>query len=290
MAAQALSFNGARVYIVGRTEKKLQTAVHAHGRNIDGQMIALVGDVSNKDGIKYADYAGYQVSSHSSWRLANTLGAAYRKLVEEVESKEQCLHILVNNAGIWSAAHSPEGASADELKKHLFDPEDATFENWMQVYRTNTVAHYFMITAFLPLLQKGSEQQRGYASAVINISSTSGMINSSENHFPAGTCKAGTIQLTKVLVSEIARAGLKIRINSIAPGIFPSEITAKTSDPETQKSRLPEDYALTADIAARRPGNDDDMANVVLFLATNQYLFGQVIAVDGGYLLKHGTL
>ena len=214
----------------------------------------------------------------------------HRKLVREIETKEQCLHILVNNAGIWSAAHSPEGMSGEEIKKHLFDPEDATFENWMHVYRTNTVAHYFMITAFLPLLQRGSEQQYGYSSAVINISSTSGMINSAENHFPAGTCKAGTIQLTKVLASEIARAGLKIRINSIAPGIFPSEITTKNANPETQKSELPEDYILTKDIAAGRPGNDNDMASAVLFLSTNQYLFGQVIAVDGGYLLKHGTV
>lgn len=147
-----------------------------------------------------------------------------------------------------------------------------------------------MTTAFLPLLERGSDQNDGYFSTVINISSTSGMINSAENHFPAGTCKAGTIQLTKVLASEIARAGLKIRINSIAPGIFPSEITAKTSDPNTQKSELPDDYALTKDIAAGRPGNDGDMANAVLFLATNQYLHGQIIAVDGGYLLKHGSL
>lgn len=147
-----------------------------------------------------------------------------------------------------------------------------------------------MTTAFLPLLQRGSEQQRGYSSAVINISSTSGMINSSENHFPAGTCKAGTIHLTKVLASEMAKAGLKIRFNSIAPGIFPSEITAKSSNPDTQKSGLPEDYALTRDIAAGRPGNEGDMASAILFMATNQYLTGQVIAVDGGYLLKHGSL
>lgn len=176
------------------------------------------------------------------------------------------------------------------MKNRLFEPEDATFENWGKVYRTNTTAHYFMTIGFLPLLQRGSEQERGYSSTVINISSTSGMINSSENHFPAGTCKAGTIQLTKVLASEMAKAGLKIRINSIAPGIFPSEITTRTSDAQSQKSELPEDYALTRDIAAGRPGNDNDMASAILFLATNQYVNGQIIAVDGGYLLKHGSL
>lgn len=207
-----------------------------------------------------------------------------------MEARERCLDILINNAGIWSAAHSPGGESAEEMKKRLFEPEDATFEEWARLYCTNTAAHYFMTTGFLPLLHRGSEQEHGYSSTVINISSTSGMINSSENHFPAGTCKAGTIQLTKVLASEMAKAGLKIRINSIAPGIFPSEITTKTSNAHTQKSELPEDYALTRDIIAGRPGNDGDMANAILFLATNQYINGQIIAVDGGYLLKHGSL
>lgn len=212
------------------------------------------------------------------------------RLVEEVESREDFLHILINNAGIWSVAHAPEGESAEEIKQRLFDPEDATFENWEKVYRTNTTSHYFMTTAFLPLLQKGSEEQAGYSSTVINISSTSGMIKISENHFPAGTCKAGTIQLTKVMAAELARAGLQIRVNSIAPGIFPSEMTAKTSDRNTQKSELPQDYVLTKDISARRPGNDQDMASAILFAATNQYLNGQIIVVDGGYLIQHGKV
>lgn len=54
MAAQALAVNGAKVYIVGRTERKLNTVVKVHGKNIDGQMVALPGDISEKDGIKYA--------------------------------------------------------------------------------------------------------------------------------------------------------------------------------------------------------------------------------------------
>ena len=57
MAAQALAVNGAKVYIVGRTERKLKTVVNTHGRDIEGQIIALPGDVSNKDGIKYAEHA-----------------------------------------------------------------------------------------------------------------------------------------------------------------------------------------------------------------------------------------
>lgn len=52
MAAQALAVNGARVYIVGRTESKLRTAADVHGQNIRGAIIPLVGDVANKEDIK----------------------------------------------------------------------------------------------------------------------------------------------------------------------------------------------------------------------------------------------
>ena len=52
MAAQALAVNGARVYIVGRTESKLRTAADVYGQNIRGEIIPLVGDVANKEDIK----------------------------------------------------------------------------------------------------------------------------------------------------------------------------------------------------------------------------------------------
>lgn len=51
-AAQALAANGARVYIVGRTEKKLKAVVEHHGTNIAGEIIPLVGDITDKDEIK----------------------------------------------------------------------------------------------------------------------------------------------------------------------------------------------------------------------------------------------
>ena len=88
-----------------------------------------------------------------------------------------------------------------------------------------------------------------------------------------------------MLASEIANAGLKIRINAIAPGVFPSEMTASESG-DNQKSELPKD--MMQGIPAGRPGNDRDMANAVLFAVTNQYLNGQVVPVDGGYLLANG--
>lgn len=49
---QALAVNGAKVYIVGRTQEKLDTVVKAHGQNIAGEIIPIVGDVSKKEGVE----------------------------------------------------------------------------------------------------------------------------------------------------------------------------------------------------------------------------------------------
>lgn len=259
MAAQALAVNGAKVYIVGRRQEALDAAVKAHGQNIPGQLIPITADISKKDDIK--------------------------KLVQEISSREKCLCILINNAGISSNNQMPTGDNAEEFKQNLFDPDNATFEEWEQTYRTNVPQIYFMTTAFLPLLQKATEHQHGYSGTVINIGSISGEVKKSQNHFAYNASKGAAHHLTKMLASEISNAGLKIRINAIAPGVFPSEMTAKESG-DNQKSELPKDKK--ADLPSQRPGNDRDMGNAILFAATNQYLNGQIVAVDGGYLLAAG--
>ncbi|RDA86148.1 hypothetical protein CP532_3045 [Ophiocordyceps camponoti-leonardi (nom. inval.)] len=262
MAAQALAVNGARVYIIGRTEAKLKRAVEAHGQDIKGSLIPLVGDVSRKDEI--------------------------RRLVNELESREEKVDILINNAGIYSNSQKPEGSNARELKKSLFEAENATFQNWTDVYATNVAAIYFVTTAFLPLLQRASDARPGQSSTVINISSINGMIKESLGRFATNSAKAATIHLTKMLAVEIAKCKLSIRVNSIAPGLFPSEITTGTSDDSQKSPPLPP--GTCSDISAGRPGNDVDMASAILFAATNQYINGQIIVVDGGYLVKYGTL
>jgi NAD(P)-dependent dehydrogenase (short-subunit alcohol dehydrogenase family) len=130
-----------------------------------------------------------------------------------------------------------------------------------------------MTTAFLPLLQKATEHQYGYSGTVINIGSISGLTNRSQNHFTYNASKGAAHHLTKMLASETSNGGLKIRINCVALGVFPSEMTAKESD-ENQKSHLPKDKK--AHLPSQRPGNDRDMASAILFTATNQYLNGQI--------------
>lgn len=249
------------MYIVGRTEDKLTTVAETYGKGISGQIIPLVGDITDKKDIL--------------------------RLAKEIESKEKCLCILINNAGIQATGKiTPGGETAEEFRDNLFHSEGQEFDNWTSEYRTNVAQLYFMTGAFLPLLQRASEHQYGYSGTVINITSISGIVLKSQGHFSYNASKAAAIHLTKMLASEISNQGMKIRINSIAPGVYPSEMTAQESG-EDQKSSLPKEKY--EHLPSERPGNDRDMANAILFAATNQYLNGQIVPVDGGYLLKFGS-
>lgn len=91
---------------------------------------------------------------------------------------------------------------------------------------------------------------------------------------------SGFIHLTRMMATTFAEA--KIRVNCIAPGIFPSEMTAGSSG-EDQKSKL--DMSMSN--PAGRTGHDSDMAACILFLAGPGGLFfnSQVLYPDGGKLL-----
>jgi len=111
MMTQALAVNGAKVYIIGRTKEKLDTVVKTYNQGIAGEIIPIVGDVGKKDEIL--------------------------RIYEEIKSKEKCVCILINNAGIDGATHETSAKTAEEMSQNLFHAEDATFEDWVNVYRTN---------------------------------------------------------------------------------------------------------------------------------------------------------
>ena len=99
----------------------------------------------------------------------------------------------------------------------------STPESWLETYNTNVVGQYFMAMAFLPLLAKARESTPNYASSVINVSSISGfMKGSSGGQFAYASSKAAFTHLTRMLATMFA--GVKVRVNCIAPGIFPSEV------------------------------------------------------------------
>lgn len=232
--------------------------VETHGKNLSGQIIPLTADVTDK--------------------------AQVDELVKTIESKEGYLDILINNAGIAPGKTTPDGENAEELKKNLYD--DVKLSDWTDTYTTNVVGPFFMSVAFLPLLQKATERTHGWSGCIVNITSISGLVRISQGHFAYNASKGATVHLNKMLASEIQSSGLKIRVNAIAPGVFPSEMTTQESD-ENQKSHMEKDKK--GSLPSQRPGNDRDMAAAILFVTTCQYLNGQNIPVDGGYLIQVGT-
>lgn len=205
--------------------------------------------------------------------------------MKEIESREKCLCILVNNAGIAPGKAETSVDSVDELKKSLFEPTSE--KEWLDVYQTNVVGPFMMSTAFLPLLQKSTDTHKGFSGTIVNISSISGHIKISQGHFAYNSSKGATIHLNRMLAGEISKNGIKVRVNSIAPGVFPSEMTTGESRDDNQKSEMPKE--AKEGLPAQRPGNDRDMAASILFVVCCQYLNGQTVTVDGGYEIQVGN-
>ncbi|KAK1574424.1 short chain dehydrogenase [Colletotrichum navitas] len=262
MATQALAANGARVYIVSRNQDKLDNATETYSQNVAGEIIPLQADVTSKADID--------------------------RLFGEIESREGgLLDVLVNNAGVSSGPVEVESSGADDMASALFRSDSSTFDDWTSTYRTNVAALFYVAARALPLLQKSSDARPGWSGTMINISSISGMIKKSQHHFSYNASKAAAIHVNRMLAEEVAANGLKVRVNSIAPGVFPSEMTTKEPADEEQKSAIPKSKYADK-VPAGRPGKDEDMAATVLFFACNQYLNGQTLAVDGGYTLAAG--
>lgn len=170
MATQALAVNGAKVYICGRTREKLDKVAQTYGQGIRGQIIPITCDITKKDEIA--------------------------KMYEEIAAKEQCLDILINNAGISTKTFQTEASSAEEMKKNLFENEEATFQDWDDVYRTNVTQCYFTTMCFLPLLQKSTEVNRGWSACVTNITSISGEVKTSQHHPQYNARYVGNVSLS----------------------------------------------------------------------------------------------
>ncbi|KAG5761741.1 hypothetical protein H9Q69_005070 [Fusarium xylarioides] len=259
MITQALQSNGAKVYITGRRKEVLEQTQKTYGTG-PGSIHVLPGDVSERD---------------EAIRLA-----------EEVGKKEpNGIHLLVNNAGIaeddntkFSSAGEPDMSDAKALSEHFLKTEP---QQWADTLKTNVTGPYYMSMAFLPLLAKGRETTPGYSSQIVNVSSISGAMKGSSMGQPAyATSKAALTHLSRMIAT--LTKDVKVRVNVIAPGLFPSEMTTGESD-EGNKSNI--DKKMTN--PAGRPGHDTDMAATILFLAGRGGLFynGQIVYPDGGSTL-----
>lgn len=176
-----------------------------------------------------------------------------KRMVEEATLAMGSVDVLVNNAGI----------TKDKLMLKL------TEEDFEQVLKVNLTGAFNMTQAVLKPMTKARQ------GAIINMSSVVGLTgNIGQANYAAS--KAGLIGFSKSVAREVASRN--IRVNVIAPGFIESDMTDGL--PEKIKE------ASLAQIPMKRFGNTEEVADVSVFLASQEYLTGQVITIDGGLTMQ----
>ena len=187
---------------------------------------------------------------------------------------------LTNHNSSPAKNGQPDMSDPVAISKHFLKTEP---ENWADTLKTNVTAGYWTSMAFLPLLAKGNKRTPGYTSSIVNVSSISGaMKGNSAGQFSYATSKAAFTHLSRMLAT--AFVDVKVRVNVIAPGVFPSEMTTGSSD-EDNKSTID----MTSTNPAGRKGKDTDMAATIIFLASKGGVFvnEQILYIDGQVIYQN---
>lgn len=198
---------------------------------------------------QFADY-GVKVVGISGDVSDNTDA---KRMVEEAVEVLGSVDILINNAGIT------KDGMALRMSEEDFDA----------VLKINLTGTFNMTQAVLKPMTKARE------GAIINLSSVVGLIgNAGQANYAAS--KAGVIGFSKSIAREVAARN--VRVNVIAPGFIESDMTAVLSDKIKD--------AMMGQIPMKRFGQAEEVAEVAVFLAKQEYLTGQVLAIDGGLTMQ----
>ena len=176
-----------------------------------------------------------------------------KRMVDQAIEGLGSVDVLVNNAGI----------TQDTLMLKM------TEEDFEKVLKVNLTGAFNMTQAVLKQMIKARE------GAIINMSSVVGLMgNIGQANYAAS--KAGLIGFTKSVAREVANRN--VRVNAIAPGMIESDMTAVLSDKVKE--------AMLAQIPMKQFGQVEQVAEVTVFLASQDYLTGQVLAIDGGLTMQ----
>ena len=176
-----------------------------------------------------------------------------KRLVTEAKEVFGSVDVLINNAGI----------TRDMLLMRMKEEE---FDSVINVNLKGT---------FNTTQQVSSIMLKQRSGAIINLSSVVGLTgNAGQANYAAS--KAGVIGLTKSVARELASRG--ITCNAIAPGFIETDMTEVLSDKVKE--------ATIGQIPLKKLGQVEDVARAAVFLATNKYITGQVINVDGGMVMN----
>lgn len=179
-----------------------------------------------------------------------TSKAASQKLVEEAIKNFGKIDILVNNAGVF------EGASI----------EDMDIEHYERIFDINVKGLVASTIAAVKHIADGGR--------IINVSSIAAIATVPAMSVYAAT-KSAINTLTRIWAQDLGHRG--ITVNGVAPGATETDMLNSGMDSKTQEK-------LIAQTSLARLGQPDDIANVVVFLASDEggWVSGQTIGVDGG--------
>lgn len=162
------------------------------------------------------------------------------------------VNILVNNAGIL----------------HSTKVEDITEEEWDRMMAINLKSVFFMSQKVLPFFKQNGKGK------IVNTSSLAGRMGGYANGLGYSATKAGIIGLTYGLARRVA--GLKVNVNAVAPGTTETDILKAFTPEKIQE--------LRESVPIKRLGKPEDIANLVVFLASSKadFITGAVIDINGG--------
>ncbi|CAM4064200.1 beta-ketoacyl-ACP reductase [Streptococcus penaeicida] len=176
-----------------------------------------------------------------------------QRMIDQAVETLGSVDILVNNAGI----------TYDKLVLRM------TQEDFETVLRINLIGAFNMTKSVLKPMSKARQ------GAIINLSSVVGLTgNIGQANYAAS--KAGLIGFTKSVAKEIAGRG--VTVNAIAPGFIESDMT----DVLTEKTK----DSILSQIPMKRIGKAQEVAQLATYLAGQNYITGQVIAIDGGMTMQ----
>lgn len=216
----------------------------------------VVADMLEHDGGKVAADIVTANGVATFMALDVTNEADWKRVVDATVAQYGRLDILVNNAGISGSAVSD-----------LLDTEA-----WDRLLAVNGRG-VFLGTKYAVLAMKKSG-----GGSIVNLSSISGNAGQTMTHMGYNASKGAVRTLTKSTAVQFGADG--IRANSVHPGLMPPMRTSgATADPVVRAKML-------QSVPLRRAGEADEVANAVLFLASDEasYITGAELYVDGGYL------
>ena len=184
-------------------------------------------------------------------------------VLDETVKRFDRLDILVNSAGMVLIA----------------DVEQITLEEWRKVHAVN------LDGTFLGCKHGVRVMKEFGAGSIINLSSVSGMIGGF-NLAAYNSSKGAVRMLTKSVALHCARAGYGIRCNSIHPTFIETPMLESMilDSPDPEKAR----QTLVRQVPLRRIGKPDDVANMIVYLASDESTFvtGTEMVIDGGVIAQ----